>query len=277
MRSQLFLQGLILFLAVGGVTSFGPLAKDGLNSMRDIFGDMMGAANSGMSDMGSMMSGGMNGLGSIINGLGGSFGGIFQQILGSWSSIMQQLMGGGGDIFGTLFGIFKSMIESFFSILGSLTGSSRLQVNHMIAETGTVFTSVMRLKLNPEKNVNKLKQEILAAQKILESKHAHKDAMIHALKTKAPEISTATQIAYTHATKEFQKHMKALNPDAQKGMQKMHAVMQKASFDIMGILGMLPNIMSTMMGAAGGMGNMFQTGMNLLTNLFNGFKMIFPI
>jgi Tfp pilus assembly protein PilE len=77
------------------------------------------------------------------------------------------------------------------------------------------------VKLNPEKNQMKLKKEILAVQKILESKHAHKDAMIKELKTKAPSLSSAVQTAFSKAQLEAHKHMKAFTPDTHKGVQKV--------------------------------------------------------
>lgn len=57
----------------------------------------------------------------------------------------------------------------------------------------------------------------------------------------------------------------------------MHAVMQKASFDIMGMLGSIPSAISTMMSVAGSLGSALQTGYNLFSNLFSVVKMIFPI
>jgi len=269
MRSQLVFQCLVLFMAVGTVTSFGPLAKEGLGAMHDFFGGMKGTANSGMDAAGSMAGQGMDMFGSLFGGLGG----MLQQIMGSWGSIFSQLLGGGGDIFGTLFNIVKSMIENFFSIFGSLTGSSRLQINKALHGSGTVFTTVMKMKLNPEKNQMKLKKEFLAVQKILESKHAHKDAMIKELKSKAPSLSAAVQTAFGHAHKVAQKHMKAFTPETTKGVKKMHAVINKAGFDFGSILQMIPTMMSGM----STMGDILGKGFNLITNLFNGFKMIFPI
>lgn len=59
------------------------------------------------------------------------------------------------------------------------------------------------MKLEPEKNVVSLKKELLSVQKIMEAKHASKDALVHAMKTKAPNLSAATQVAYHHASNEF--------------------------------------------------------------------------
>jgi len=270
MRSQRLFQCLCLFLAVGvlPVTSFAPLAQEGLSSMRDFFGGLGGAANEGAGDMGSVANGGLS---SITSGMGG-LGSIFNQIISAWGSIFTQLFSGGGDIFGTLFGIVKSLFESFFSIMGSLTGSSRVQVNSMFANTGNVFTSVMKIKLNPKKNEDKLKKEILAVQKIMESKHSSPQVMVKAVQSKAPQLSLAVKEAFKHATVELQKHMKALNPEATKGVKQMRMQAAKAKLDI-------GSIISSMMGMAGGLdiSSIFSTGMNLISNLFGIVKMFLPI
>jgi len=268
MRSQLLFQCFCLFLAVGTVSSFGPLAQEGLTSMKDFFGGLGGAANQAGGDYGAIAG---DGMGSVSAGFGG-LGSIFNQIISAWGSIFSQLFNGGGDIFGTLFGIIKSLFESFFSILGSLTGSSRIQVNKMVAGTSDVFASVMKVKLNPQKNAEKLKKEMLAVQKIMESKHSSPQVMVKAVKSKAPQLSLAVQEAFKHASLEFQKHMKGLNPEAKAGVQKMRLQAAKAKLDIGGII-------SSMMGMASNLdiSPIFSTGMNLISNMFSLIKMFLPI
>lgn len=260
------------FVSIVPVSSFAPLAQDGLNSMKDFFGGLGGSADSSIGDAGSAANQGIGGLsGTMTQGFGG-LGSIFNQIISTWGSIFSQMFNGGGDIFGTLFGIIKSLFESFFSILGSLTGSSRVQVNSAIAQTGNVFASVMKLKLNPQKNADKLKKEMLAVQKIMESKHSSPQVMVKAVKAKAPQLSLAVQEAFKHATVELQKHMKSLNPEAKKGVQKMRLQAAKAKIDVGGII-------SSMMGMAGGLdiSSIFSTGINLISNLFGIVKMFLPV
>jgi len=271
MRSQLIFQCFCLFLAIGTVSSFGPLAQEGLGSMKDFFGGLGGAASDAEGSLGSVAGG----LGSVTQGFGG-LGSIFNQIFSAWGSIFTQLFNGGGDIFGTLFGVLKTLFESFFSILGGLSGSSRVQVNTMLANSGETFVSVMKLKLNPQKNAEKLKKEALAVQKIIESKHANPQIMVKAIKTKAPQLSLAVQEAYKHASVEFMKHLKVLHPEAKQGVQKMKLQAAKAKLDV-------GSILSSMMGMAGGMmgsldiSSIFSTGVSIISNLFGLVKMFLPI
>jgi hypothetical protein len=297
MRSQLLFQGFCLFLAIGTVSSFGwvgmvfgaveglgsglfkgtigafsPLAKEGLGSMLDFFGGLGGAASEGAAGLGSAMNGGLGAIGGAASEGFGGIGSIFNQIISAWGSIFTQLFNGGGDIFGTLFGILKTLAESFFSILGSLSGTSRVQVNSMFANTGNTFASVMKLKLNPQKNADKLKKEMLAVQKIMESRHSSPQVMVKAVKAKAPQLSAAVQEAWKHASLEIQKHMKTLNPEAKKGVQQMRLQAAKAKLDI-------GSIMSTMWNMMGGLdiGSMMSTGMSIISNLFGLVKMFLPI
>jgi len=262
---------LLVFLLVAPTQQFGPLAQDGLNSMKDFFGGLDSSASSASNGLGGLAS-------SMTQGMGG-FGSIFQSILGSWSSIFSQLFSGGGDIFSTLFGVFQKAIESFFSILGGLTGSSRAQVNKMFLETGNVFASTMKLRLSPQKNVSpqkhqeNLKKEILVAKKLVETPHKNANDLIKSVKAKAPKFSAAVSESFTRARAEFQKHLKSLNPEAKKGVQRMHMQVQQAKIDIGGILSSIMGMASSMM--SGDIGSIFSQGMSIINNLFHTVGMVF--
>jgi len=233
--------------------------------MRDMFGGMGNAANQGMGDLGSMANQGLGSLGSLFN-----------QIIQSWGSMFSQLASGGGSIFSSLFDILKGLFDNFFKIFGSLTGQAQGQITGMYQNTGNIFASVMKLKLNPEKNANKLKQEILAVKKIMESKHAHPNQLVSTLKAKAPQLTSAVHLAFVSAKKEYQKHFNALHPEAKKGVQNMHLQVAKAKLDIGS---MISSIMGMGSGAAGSAGSMMSSmmsmAMNLMSNFFSLFKMFF--
>jgi len=263
MRVQLF----ILLLALGAVSANTPQHPDVIKQMHDFIGGFGSLGQQGMGGLGSLGQQGMGGLGSLGQQGMGDLGSLFSQIMQSWNSMFGQLTGSGGDMFNNILGILKSLIDTFFSTMGSLGNGARNQMNGMLSNTGTVFASSLKMKLNPEKNNKKLKQEILAAKKVMETKHANHQQLYKALQTKAPQLSAAVMHAYNNAHKEVQKHMKTMNPEAKKSVQKMHLMMQKAGFDIGGLI-------SSMMGMLGNfdISSIMGTAMSLMSNMMGMIK-----
>jgi len=258
-------------LALGAVSANTPQHPNVIKQMHDLFGSFGSMGQQGMGGLGSLGQQGMGSLGSLGQQGLGSLGPLLSQIMQSWSSMFGQLPGqlsnGGGAMFSNILGILKSLIDTFFSTMGSLSGGSLNQMNGMLSSTGTVFASNLKMKLNPEKNDKKLKQEILAAKKVMETKHANHQQLYKALQTKAPQLSAAVMHAYNNAHKEVQKHMKTMNPEAKKSVQKMHLMMQKAGFDIGGLI-------SSMMGMLGNfdISSIMSTMMSLMSNMMGMIK-----
>jgi len=243
MRVQLFLVVLILCNTLAS----SEVAHNGLIQMHDFLSGFGGSASNGLSSLGSQFGSGFGSLGNIASSGLGSFIPILNQLISAWGSLLSQGVSGGGTVANTLFSLLKNTVDLFFKMFGSFSTPVQGQISGLYTSTGNVFVSVMKLKLNPDHNQDKLKKEVAAAQKIMETKHANSNELIKSLQKQAPQITAATKLAFAKAKIEYNKQFSKLHPEAKKGTQKLTMHLQQSKLDIMSILGTMTGMISPIM------------------------------
>jgi len=277
MRVTSLLACLLVGLAVGGVMSESPVVAQHNVIPQAHFNPM------------DMISGLMGMMGGGGGGAGGGMGdilGMFMNMAKGWFSMIQGLMGsmmggGGGGAMGKIFtqmlDIGKSGFDKALGAMNSAGLGNKAQITNMYSKTQTVLVSTLKSKLT---NKQKVQHELDAIKKIMETKHANPQQLVRALKTKAPQVSSAVQTAYSRALQEYNKHFKALKPEAKKSAQQVHLHAIHAHNEITDMLGPLLG----MMGGGGGnggsepsMASMMSTMMKVFENFSNIIKMILPL